>query len=110
MAQLPPFRSLFLQDTSGFGVLVYLGISNLGVLIFPGIFFREFRVFLAIFAKLNTREIFLDVKSAKIKTREIFLQLKFAKINTNILSLSDREDKKDIIFKIPCIYFKNLIG
>ena len=47
-----------------------------------GTIFREFRVFLAIFAKLNTREIFLDVKFAKINTREIFLQLKFEKINT----------------------------
>ena len=34
---------------------------------------------LAIFAKLNTREIFLNAKFAKINTHEIFLQLKFAK-------------------------------
>ena len=58
-----------------------------------------FSRFLAIFAKLNTREIFLDVKFAKINTREIFLQLKFAKINTREKSLSGREDKKDITFQ-----------
>ena len=55
---------------------------TLGVLIFVSMLFPEFRDFLAIFAKLNTREIFLDVKFANINIRETFLQLKFAKINT----------------------------
>ena len=38
--------------------------------------------FLAIFAKLNTREPLLYVPFAKFNSRKKFLQLKFAKINT----------------------------
>ena len=84
--------------------------KTLGVVTFAGTFFREFCVFLAIFTKLITREIFLDVKFAKIYTREFFLQLKFAKINIREKSLSSRKDKKDITFKIPRTYIQNLIG
>ena len=47
---------------------------------FRGYIFSQISRFLAIFTKLNTRKIFLDVKFAKINTREIFLQLKFAKL------------------------------
>ena len=65
---------------------------------FHGYIFSRISRFLAIFAKLNTREIFLDVKFAKINTRE------------KKLSLSGREDKKDITFRIPRIYSQNLIG
>ena len=81
---------------------------DLGVLIFAVHFFRDFRFFLAIFANLNTREIFLDVKFAKIHTHEIFLQLKFAKINTRKkkLSLSGREDKKDNLQNTTYIFPK----
>ena len=78
---------------------------------FRGYIFSRISHFLAIFAKLNTREVFLNTKFTKINTREIFLQLKFAKFNTREeYILSGREDKKDITFKIPCIYFQNLIG
>ena len=81
---------------------------TLGVLIFAGTFFSRILLFLAIFANLNTREIFLDVKFAKIHTHEIFLQLKFAKINTRKkkLSLSGREDKKDNLQNTTYIFPK----
>ena len=86
--------------------------NTLEALIFAGTLLHKFRVFLAIFATLNTRNIFLDVKFTKTNSPKIFLQLKLAKINTREkkLSLSGREDKKDITFKIPRIYFQNLIG
>ena len=78
---------------------------------FRGYIFLRISHFLAIFAKLNTREVFLNTKSAKINTRKIFLQLKFAKFNTcEEYILSGREDLKDIIFKIPRIYFQDPIG
>ena len=69
------FELVFLIEAWKFSI-------TLGVLIFVSMLFPEFRDFLAIFAKLNTREIFLDVKFANINIRETFLQLKFAKINT----------------------------
>ena len=47
---------------------------------FRGYIFSRISPFLAVFVKLNTCEIFLDVRFTKINTRNIFLQLKFAKI------------------------------
>lgn len=65
----------------------YFTITN-----FRGYIFPQILCFLIIFAKLNTRK--------------IFLQLKFVKINTRKKSLSGGKDKKDITFEIPHIHSK----
>ena len=62
---------------------------------FRGYIFPRILRFLAVFAKISTRK--------------ILLQLKYAKTNTREKSLSGKEDKKDITFEIPRIYFQNLI-
>ena len=63
---------------------------------FCGYIFSQILRFLAIFAKLNTREIFLDVKFAKIDTCEFFYSWKSQKlIPAKKATLSGREDKEE---------------
>ena len=74
-------REKWIKDTSQFNeyfIKNYLRSTNFCNYIFPWL-----SQFLAIFAKLNTREIVLIVKFAKIKIRKFFLQMKIAKINTH---------------------------
>ena len=94
-------RLMLLIDNTALisSVLRALKASYLSNTNFRGYIFSRISCLLAIFAKINTREIFLDVKFPKINIHEIFLQLKFVKINTREKSLSGREDKKDITFQ-----------
>ena len=63
-------------------MLEFENATYLGNTIFHGCIFSQISPFLAIFAKLNTREPLLYVPFAKFNSRKKFLQLKFAKINT----------------------------